>query len=493
MWLLKKDEAARALIRRLHRDEGGNIIVLYVAASLLLIGMLWAIIGTGARMVQKETIQSSADAAAFSAAVIKAKGLNIIAFCNLVMALLLAIIMLLRLIKGALMILVGVCLAACFDIFGGEILCGFAPTATNLYQKYSELESKLEPRIMDAMKGLSKLERGVNETFPALALVEAYRVGTHDSYKRNFGKGSLLTIAWPLPVGKDLKLPTKDGTWDQLCDQAIGVFDRVLEVALTKIGLPSFVAGIFGGAVTMLLKPLKGVLCGSGGGSSSVMVDTTETKTSCDQCDGATASIWTGQKVVRNPDGSFKAFPPGTCKLDYFDSSMCGGGSGFTTCGDGNQYRNLTFQSCLVKTKAPADLGAGTSDKPLPLDIADDWESRSQVRAFTLLTDSNMAARRQSVAVATKVKTAAPMLNELLGTAQAEFFAFNGGGHEDLWHMDWRARLTRFTFGDTSSTDTGAAGGEGVPSGGASTIASKLQSFLSQDGASVLADQFMLH
>lgn len=495
MWLLKKDEAARALVRRLHRDEGGNIIVLYVAASLLLIGMLWAIIGTGARMVQKETIQSSADAAAFSAAVIKAKGLNIIAFCNLVMALLLAIIMLLRLIKGALMILMGVCLAACFDIFGGEVLCGFAPTATQLYEKYSELESKLEPRIMDAMKGLAKLERGVNTTFPALALVEAYRVGTHESYKRNFGKGTLVTVAWPLPVGKDLKLPTKDGTWDELCDQATDMFDRVLEVALTKIGLPSFVAGIFGGAVKMLLTPLKGVLCGSGGGggSSSVLVDTTQRKYSCDQCDGATASIWTGQRVVRNPDGSFNSFPAGTCKLDYFDSSMCSGGSGFTTCGDGNQYRNLTFQSCMVKSKQPADLGGGMSDKPLPLDLADDWQQRVNVRAFTLLTDSNMAARRQSVAVAVKTKSAAPMLNELLGTAQAEFFAFNGGGHDDLWHMDWRARLVRFTFGDTSETDTGEAGSEGVPTQGASMIASKLQSFLSQDGASVLADQFMLH
>ena len=83
------DRRLKKLWKRLHRDEGGNVIVLYIAAALLLVGMLWAVIGTGARMVQKETIQSSADAAAFSAAVIKAKGLNIIAFCNLVMAMLL--------------------------------------------------------------------------------------------------------------------------------------------------------------------------------------------------------------------------------------------------------------------------------------------------------------------------------------------------------------------------------------------------------------------
>ena len=60
----------RRQLGRLHKDEGGNIFVLYIGAALLLVGMLWAIIGTGQRLVQKETIQSSADAAAFSAAVI---------------------------------------------------------------------------------------------------------------------------------------------------------------------------------------------------------------------------------------------------------------------------------------------------------------------------------------------------------------------------------------------------------------------------------------
>src|SRR5215475_8352021 len=117
IWI-KGDFAARARVKklfaRLHDDQRGNVIVLYIAAALLLVGMLWAIIGTGARMVQKETIQSSADAAAFSAAVIKAKGLNIISFCNLVMAMLMAVVMLLRAIKYALIglaVVVSICAA----------------------------------------------------------------------------------------------------------------------------------------------------------------------------------------------------------------------------------------------------------------------------------------------------------------------------------------------------------------------------------------------
>ena len=116
--------------------------------------------------------------------------------------------------------------------------------------------------------------------------------------------------------------------------------------------------------------------------------------------------------------------------------------------------------------------------------------------AYTLLTDSNMAARRQSVNVAVKAdqKGSAPMVNQLLGTAQAEFFAFNGSGHDDLWHMDWRARLVRFKFGQSDATGgVGDAAGEGVPSDGASSISSALGSFLQNDVGAALADQFLLH
>jgi hypothetical protein len=494
-WFRTPDAKFRALMKRLHRDQSGNIIVLYVAASLLLVGMLWAIIGTGARMVQKETIQSSADAAAFSAAVIKAKGLNIIAFCNLVMALLLAIIMLLRLIKGALLILLGVCLAACLDIFGGEVLCAFAPTVETIYNEYSQLESQLEPRLTDAMKGLAKLERAVNKTFPALALVEAYRVGTHSSYQRNFGKGSLVTIAWPLPVGKDLSLPTKDGTWSELCDQATNSIDRLIEIALSKIGLGP-VAGLFGGAVKSLLSPLEGILCGSGGGGSSPTVTTREKITTCDaSCNGAEGSVWSGKQVLRNPDGTFApGWPTADCKLDGFDQNMCGGtGQKIIICNDGKEYKFLNFEYCIKKKDASSDLGSSMNDKPIPLDLADDFASRKNTRAFTLLTDTNMDQRRQSVGVATKNKSSNPMLNQLLGTAQSELFAFNGTGHDDLWHMDWKARLVRFSFGDQSETSTGDASSQGVPSAGASTIADAVKGFISNNGAAAFQDQFMLH
>ncbi len=444
----------RLWLRRLHSDQGGNVLVLYVAAALLVCAVVWALIGTGQRMVQKETIQRSADAAAFSSAVIKAKGLNLIAFCNLLMALLLAVIMLLRLIKGALATLVAICVVACFDIYGGEVLCAFEPTAQNLYDQYSNLLDELEPRIIDGMKALGQVERAVNETFPALALAESLRVGMHSDYKQNYSQGTLLTATWPLPVGDDLKLPTEDGTWDELCHQANLTIGRMIEIVGKKIGIPGSVGGVFASVISTLLQPLEGVLCGDGGGSgsstqnASAMIDVATPQTDCSQCNNATAMMLAGERVVTS--GGATNLIPGMCKLDHFDSSLCSPGTNdIVGCGDGD-YTHLQFSSCLVKRKQKQDLGGATSDQPKPLDLIDKWQEHRNVRAFTLLSDSNMEGRRRAVAIATRPQDrgSAPSWNQLLGTAQAEFFALNG--HEDLWHMNWRARLVRFSLGDSA-------------------------------------------
>jgi hypothetical protein len=62
--------------------------------------------------------------------------------------------------------------------------------------------------------------------------------------------------------------------------------------------------------------------------------------------------------------------------------------------------------------------------------------------------------------------------------------------------MDWRARLVRFTFDNSTdgSGGTGDAAGQGGPSGAdAANVSGKIKSFIMNDGAAALADQFMLH
>ncbi len=480
------------LLRRLDGDEQGNVLVLYIMAALLLVGMLWAIIGTGQRVVQKEVIQTSADAAAFSAAVIKAKGMNIIAFCNLAMALLLAVIMLLRLLDGALATTLFFVTTACIvgsAAYGtGSAICALAPPISSARSDYHTLDQEIEPRILDVMNGLADLERAVQESFPALALIEAYQVGTHSEYQKNFGKGQLVTVTWPLPVGDDLKLPAQDGTWDELCDHGARAVGNLLAYPMDKIGLSGGVGDAFSGGVYDLIQPLKNVLCpadNSAPGPSTAAVRTGGSGNSCSEC--ASPHPPPPASNIQMVSSTFSGMGGSCTMAGPFPASSCS--SGNLSCSDGTKLTTINSVSCSYSYDTTTNLGGQTSSKPKPLDILSNWQDHSQVRAFTLLTDTNMGARRAWAGLATKNPGSAAALNQLLGMSQAEFFAFNG--HPDLWHMDWRARLVRFTFGDTSQTDTSSA--NGVPANAAGQISGALASFLSNDATAALANEFLLH
>jgi hypothetical protein len=494
----------RTLLRRLHDDESGNIIVIYVAASLLLVAMVWAIMGTGQRAVQKETIQSSADAAAFSASVIKAKGLNLIAFCNLVMALLLALVMLLRAIKYLLIgfaTAVTICAAVPVIVNPLEPVCAgiVEPVDQFAYSTYPQLEDKAERFIKAAMKGLNVTERAVARVTPVLAFAEAYHIGVDGAYKKNFGKGSLVTVSWPLPTEQ---LPVKDGTCKELSDNAVQYIGDIATLVIKKVTdllhLPGAIAGWFGSAVQGIVSPLAGTLCG---GSSTVPVDIAQTITDCGQCrsaDNVQASEWVGNSGVtennqiggkfKTPDESGK-----TCRMQGMPGWSCAKSAKQVLCSDtdGKVWNWMEFRSCTVKKKSDQAV-TGSSDWPPPLVFTDDWKQKVDTRAFTVLTDSNIEARRKAVAVGERASargSAAPVPAAMMGMAESEWMAWNG--HEDLWHMDWRARLVPFTFGAHADGDTSAAGD--VPAGTSGMVSKIIDDFLSKSGTASLKDQFLLH
>lgn len=494
-------ERWRKLLSRLHRDEGGNVIVLYVAGSLLLVAMVWALIGTGARAVQKETIQSSADAAAFSAAVIKAKGLNIIAFCNLVMALLLALVMLLRAIKYLLIgfaTAVTICAAVPVIVNPLEPVCaGIAePVDQFAYSTYPNLEDKAERFIKAAMKGLSVTERAVARITPVLSFVEAYHIGTDGAYQKNFGHGSLVTVSWPLPIEP---LPVKDATCQELADNAKEYIKDIAELLVGKVisflHLPSVIGGWFGSAVEAVVSPLAGTLCGGGTGIS---VDVAETLTDCNACQRAQnvqASEWVGNSGIRDANGHYKTPDDSgkTCRMASMPSWSCTKSARSVYCSDtdNKEWNWMEFRSCTIKKKQDNAV-TGNTDWPPALTFTDDWKQKVDTRAFTVLTDTNMDARRKSVMVGERSSqrgNAAPMVNQMMGMAESEWTAWNG--HEDLWHMDWRARLVPFTFGAHADGDT--SGASGVPAGASGMVSKLIDDFLAKSGTASLKDQFLLH
>lgn len=87
--------------RALYGDRRGAVMLSGLVMALFMVGAIWFIFGIAKALVFRQRVQESADAAAFSAAAIHAKGMNLIAAINLIMFALTAVWLLLRTIEHA--------------------------------------------------------------------------------------------------------------------------------------------------------------------------------------------------------------------------------------------------------------------------------------------------------------------------------------------------------------------------------------------------------
>jgi hypothetical protein len=82
--------------KSLRDDTQGAILVLGVAMGLLLVGGMWHIVSVGDAILWREHLQDAADSAAFENAVWNARGMNIIAFLNILMSAVMAVLVVLN-------------------------------------------------------------------------------------------------------------------------------------------------------------------------------------------------------------------------------------------------------------------------------------------------------------------------------------------------------------------------------------------------------------
>src|SRR3954462_14263519 len=113
--------------RGLDRDERGAILVLGVFMCACMAGALWYLIGIGDAILYRERLQEGADAVAFSAATLDARGMNLIVLLNLLMACVLGVRVAMKAAQSALVVIGGICTVipplaelavTCFDIAG---------------------------------------------------------------------------------------------------------------------------------------------------------------------------------------------------------------------------------------------------------------------------------------------------------------------------------------------------------------------------------------
>lgn len=101
---------ARRSASKLATDQGGAVMLIGLLLALAVVGTLWCLIGIGDAILAREVSQEAVDSAAFTNAVIHARGMNFIAFINIiVMALAMAYLLLtwLDVILSSILILTG--------------------------------------------------------------------------------------------------------------------------------------------------------------------------------------------------------------------------------------------------------------------------------------------------------------------------------------------------------------------------------------------------
>ncbi len=180
----------------LARDERGAVMVMGVFMACFLCGCLWYLIGIGDAIAQRERMQNAADAVAFSAAAVQARGMNFICALNLVLVAIVAVYITLRYVLvlfRAAMKITGIPFAA----LGSPELAGekwnqcwmrlpfpgeFCRVAGALWRGHEAVRTVTIPSyhrsvMKDGVKGIHIAEEVVAVGTPLLAEIAAVSIG----------------------------------------------------------------------------------------------------------------------------------------------------------------------------------------------------------------------------------------------------------------------------------------------------------------------------
>ncbi len=89
-------------VRSFKDDNRGAIMVLGIFFACMMIGWMWMLVGLGDAMIWRDRTQEAADAITYSSSAIQAKGMNLIAFVNVMMLLIVGVYLVMALVYNML-------------------------------------------------------------------------------------------------------------------------------------------------------------------------------------------------------------------------------------------------------------------------------------------------------------------------------------------------------------------------------------------------------
>ena len=237
-------------------DERGAIMVCCVFFAIVLVGMMYTLTGIGDTLHLRERAQDAADASALSAAVLHARGMNLIVFVNLIMLALVMLLIAVRVVQG--LAVLGTTVAAGMAVISGGAAAPLVPVFAKQAKVADDTFRALNRVVTPMLKGLHQTERVVRATTPVASEADVLaEVVRH--YRPEARVGFAIPGRWTLPVETD--------QFKELCSRAGEEVADVLMTPFDWIGMSSITAPLESASGSMTNKFSKW-FCGNKGGKA---------------------------------------------------------------------------------------------------------------------------------------------------------------------------------------------------------------------------------
>lgn len=229
-------------------DERGAIGILGLFLVLLLAGLVFGILGIGKTLLQREGLQDAADAAAFASAVMHARGMNLIALINLIMAALVAILVAIRLAQTLCSVGAFVSVGLIWPTAGASAAWVY-PTTQPIHPLQKTYEAA-QPPIFRLLEVLHQTQRATKALVPLVA--------TGSSIYETVEYHAAADAGFALPGS--LQLPVEPDEFSVLCGHGGDIAAKLALLPLPIADLRNAIAGV----VKELAEATSGFLCGDG-------------------------------------------------------------------------------------------------------------------------------------------------------------------------------------------------------------------------------------
>jgi len=227
-------------------NDRGAIMVIGVFMAIVLVGLLFYIAGVGQMLFRRERMQDAADAAALATAIGHARGMNLIAFINMVMAGLVAIVLALKIIE---LMLTGLALILVAISWLVPPAAAAVPIVNEVRSVVKEVHDAAREIVDNILIGLNMAERAIAIITPAQSVLQS-------TLKVTEKYSDVIDTAVAVPVR--LTLPVENDKYDTLCDRGGDIIERLIRKATG--GVP-FVGKVISLAAGALMTAVKNAYC----------------------------------------------------------------------------------------------------------------------------------------------------------------------------------------------------------------------------------------